>query len=136
MAADRRSGQKGLFSEEPEEAEAITLPNIPEWGQRELLSKEKEVLGFYLSSHPLAEHAEDLATYCSHRCAETAALSNRTDVVVGGLLAAIKFTHTKNPRRGSTATRYAMFDLEDTSGILRCILWPDDFRELRTPGGR
>ena len=49
------------------------------------------------------------------------------ETVAEALLAAIKFSHTKKPRPGSTATKYAMFDLEDTAGIMRCILWPEDF---------
>jgi DNA polymerase-3 subunit alpha len=51
-------------------------------------------------------------------------------VFVGGLLAAIKFSHTKNPRPGSTFTKYAMWDLEDLDGIVRCIMWPEQFAEF------
>jgi DNA polymerase-3 subunit alpha len=50
-------------------------------------------------------------------------------VLVGGMLAAIKFSHTKNPRAGSTNTKYAMWDLEDLEGIVRCIIWPEQFAE-------
>ena len=46
------------------------------------------------------------------------------------MLAAIKFSHTKNPRPGSTNTKYAMWDLEDLDGIVRCILWPEQFAEF------
>ncbi len=102
------------------------LPDVPEWDQRERLAKEKEVLGFYLSSHPLAEHRETLAAYCSHSTREAADLKPRTEVMLGGMLSAIKFSHTKNPKPGSPS-RYAMFDLEDTEGIIRCIVWPDLF---------
>ena len=49
-AATRTNGPRPL---------AKDLPDVPEWDQRDRLAKEKEVLGFYLSSHPLAEHAED-----------------------------------------------------------------------------
>ncbi|MBI2827353.1 MAG: DNA polymerase III subunit alpha [Planctomycetia bacterium] len=128
--ADRRSGQKGLFEDAGEEdaaAPAANLPELAEWTDREKLAGEKEVLGFYLSSHPLAEHEETLTTWCSHSTAEAAALAHRTEVVLGGILSAIKYAHTKNPRAGSTATRYCMFDLEDTTGMLRCILWPEEF---------
>jgi DNA polymerase-3 subunit alpha len=45
------------------------------------------------------------------------------------MLAAIKFSHTKNPRPGSVHTKYAMWDLEDLDGIARCILWPEQFAE-------
>ena len=46
------------------------------------------------------------------------------------MIAAIKFSHTKNPRPGSTHTKYAMWDLEDFDGIVRCILWPEQFAEF------
>jgi len=126
-AADRRSGQLGLFGndEDPSErAGTANLPEVPEWDRRDKLTKEKEVLGFYLSSHPLAEHQQTLSTYCSHTSSEAVALKPRTEVMLGGMLSAIKYSHTKNSRPGSP-TRYATFDLEDTAGTIRCILWPD-----------
>jgi DNA polymerase III subunit alpha len=126
--ADRRSGQKGLFADDDEgPATAVTLPDVPEWNDRERLANEKEVLGFYLSSHPLAEHAATLSAYSSHTTVEAAALPHRTEVFIGGMIAAVKFSNTKNPRPGSTATRYAMFDLEDMHGIMRTIVWPEEF---------
>ena len=128
-AADRRSGQLGLFGDENEQQEpaaALDLPNVPEWDERDKLAKEKEVLGCYLSSHPLAEHRQTLAACCSHTTAQAAELKHRTEVTLGGMLSAIKFANTKNPKPGCP-TRYAMFDLEDTDGIIRCILWPDQF---------
>ncbi|MEX0613395.1 MAG: OB-fold nucleic acid binding domain-containing protein, partial [Pirellulales bacterium] len=44
--------------------------------------------------------------------------------------AAVKFSHTKNPRPGSTDTKYAMWDLEDFDGIVRCIIWPEQFAQF------
>jgi len=132
-AADRRSGQRGLFGGDEEEttsAAATALPNLPEFPEKERLAMEKEVLGFYLTSHPLAEHEAMLRTYCSHTTAQLAKLDHRTEVLVGGMLSAIKFSNTKNPRPGSTNTKYAMWDLEDLDGIMRCILWPEQFAEF------
>lgn len=60
---------------------------------------------------------------------QAAALPNKTEVVLGGMLSAIKHSNTKNPRLGSNVTRYAMFDLEDLVGPMRCILWPEEFTE-------
>jgi DNA polymerase-3 subunit alpha len=137
--ADRRSGQKGLFDSVDEgrsTTAAVKLPDVPEWPEREKLANEKEVLGFYLSSHPLAEHEEALGTFCTHSTVSAANLSARSEVLVGGMLSALKFSHTKNPRPGSTSTKYAMFDLEDLEGVLRCIVWPEEFAryaELVTP---
>jgi len=131
-AADRRSGQRGLFGEEEETptAASTALPNVPEFPEKERLAMEKEVLGFYLTSHPLAEYESILRTYCSHMSVQLAKLEHRTEVLLGGMLAAIKFSHTKNPRPGSTNTKYAMWDLEDLDGIMRCIMWPEQFAEF------
>ena len=128
-ATDRRSGQLGLFGGDDDqrpEAGSTNLPDVPAWDQRERLAKEKEVLGFYLTSHPLAEHQKTLTAYCSHTTVEAAELKHRTEVVLGGMLSAIKLSHTKNPKPGSPS-RYAMFDLEDSEGIMRSIVWPDQF---------
>jgi DNA polymerase III subunit alpha len=107
------------------------LPNLPEFAEKEKLAMEKEVLGFYLTSHPLAQHESILRTYCSHTSVQLSSVEARTEVLVGGMLAALKFSNTKNPRPGSMHTKYAMWDLEDLDGIVRCILWPEQFAEYQ-----
>ena len=84
------------------------------------------MLGFYLSSHPLAEHQQTFAAYCSHTTTQAAELGHRTEAMLGGMISAIKLSNTKNPKPGSPS-RFAMFDLEDTDGIMRCIVWPEQF---------
>ena len=131
--ADRKSGQKGLFDmlgeeEEEENPASADLPDLPELDEKELLTKEKEVLGFYLSSHPLAEFETLLRTYCSNSSKNVGDLEHRTEVVMGGMLAAIKLSYTKNPKPGAPS-KYAMWDLEDLDGIVRCILWPEQFAQ-------
>jgi DNA polymerase-3 subunit alpha len=44
------------------------------------------------------------------------------------MIASIKFSHTKNPQPGKPS-KYAMFDLEDSSGIMRTIIWPEQFAQ-------
>ena len=132
VLADRKSGQKGLFGdEEDDEAGGVPapLPDVPEMEEKELLVLEKEVLGFYLTSHPLAEHEKTLRTFCSHTSTTCGELEHRTEVVMGGMLAAIKFSHTKNPKPGAPS-KYAMWDLEDMDGVMRCILWPEQFAQF------
>jgi len=133
--ADRKSGQKNLFGGFEEDEPAAkkpgnNMPDIPEWEPREKLAGEKECLGFYLSSHPLAEHEETLNTYCTHTTTAAAALSKGAEVILGGMLSSLKFSNTKKPRPGSTATKYVMFDLEDMAGSMRTILWPEEFAEF------
>ncbi len=131
--ADRRSGQKGLFGDAEEDADAkagtANLPEVPEWDERQKLANEKEVLGYYLTSHPLAEKAAEFRSYVSHTTTAAAALPAKAEVVLGGMLSSIKLAHTKNPRPGAPS-RYAMFDLEDMDGLLRCIVWPEQFAEF------
>jgi len=93
-------------------------------------SFEKEVLGYYVHSHPLAEHKELLDTVCTHTTSGLGAVKAKGDVLIGGLVAALKLSNTKQPRPGSTHTRYAMFDLEDMDGLVRSICWPEDYARL------
>lgn len=129
--ADKRAGQKSLFggmeSEEEQDAPAVQMPDIEEFPEREKLMMEKEVLGFYLESHPLAEYEQMLSTYCSHTTNRLGELKERQEVFVGGMLSSIKMSHVKKAKSPTAPTKFANFDLEDMEGAVRCILWPDDF---------
>ena len=131
VQADKRSGQASLFGafEEEEDSQQETaspLPEIDEWPEREKLVNEKEVLGFYLASHPLAEFEGKLASFRTHTIDQLAGVKDRGEVTLGGMISSIKFSHTKNSKPGAP-TKYANFDLEDMQGALRCIVWPKSF---------
>ena len=132
--ADRKSGQKNLFAalDEPQ-AEATApagLPDVPPLTDLEMRSNEKEVLGYYIHSHPLAEYQGLIGAICSHGTGDLAAAKAKDSVVIGGLVAALKLSNTKQSRPGSTHTRYGMFDLEDMDGLVRSICWPEDYARL------
>ncbi len=130
-AADRRSGQKSLFGGDEEEdvADAATssLPDLPEMDKHDMLLAEKEVLGFYLTSHPLQEHDARLARFRTHLSNQLNACRDRESAVLGGMISSIKYSHVKRVRDADSPTKYVMFDLEDMAGSVRCILWPQDF---------
>ncbi len=132
--ADRKCGQVslfGMFEEEPQakaEAQKVVLPEVAAWSDREKLLNEKEVLGFYLESHPMAEFEPKLAAFRSHTTDQLAEVKDRSEVLIGGMIGSIKFAHTKNAKPGMP-TKYANFDLEDMQGVVRCILWPKSFAE-------
>ena len=131
-AADRRSGQKSLFGgmdDDESASDVVPLPDVPEFEDRERLMMEKEVLGFYLRSHPLAEYEKQLSAYASHCTDELSKLPDRTEVILGGMLSSVKFAHTKNARPDAP-TKYVNFDVEDMRGSIRCILWPSGFAEM------
>ncbi|MBL8854340.1 MAG: DNA polymerase III subunit alpha [Planctomycetaceae bacterium] len=129
-AADRRSGQLSLFGDmdEPEaEVASVVLPDLPEWDERVRLNHEKEVLGYYLSSHPLAQFQDKLRKFCSHTTTNLDGVKDREEVFMGGMVASIKMAHVKKVREPGAPTKYAMFDLEDVEGSIRCICWPTDY---------
>ena len=133
VQADKKSGQASLFGafedeEGDEAASQVILPDMEEWPDREKLGYEKEVLGYYLDSHPLAEYETKLATFRTHTTDSLADVKDRGEVILGGMISSIKIAHTKNPKPGQPS-KYANFDLEDMQSGIRCILWPRGFAD-------
>ncbi|WP_425617235.1 DNA polymerase III subunit alpha [Anatilimnocola sp. NA78] len=131
VASDRKSGQKSLFGAFAEEADSkpvVTMPDLPELPAKEMAQAEKEVLGFYLSSHPLDEFKGKLAMYRSHTVNGAKTAAERQEVILGGMLGAFKYGNSKDPKPGKPS-RWVMFDLEDVEGVIRCCLWPEGFVE-------
>ena len=134
--ADRKSGQKNLFDafedSQPTTARPLvkSVTSVLRLTDLEMRSNEKEVLGYYVHSHPLAEYADTLVTVCTHGTLDLGRAQAKSDVVIGGLVAALKLSNVKQPRPGSTHTRYGMFDLEDMDGLVRSICWPEDYVRL------
>jgi DNA polymerase III subunit alpha len=130
--ADRRSGQMNLFEEAPSGSVSDQadqpLPDLPEMPKRIRSAMEKEVLGMFLTEHPMEEYRDRLALFCSHNSSQLKGLKDRSEVVVGGMIAAVKLANTRNPKPGAPS-RYANFDLEDLEGTVRCICWPNRYQE-------
>ena len=102
--------QKNLFGgfEEAAPSPAAGLPEIPEWPDKEKAQGEKEVLGFYLSTHPLAEHRRVLETYRSHTTADIPGLperSGRRPVPLGQCLSTNRTTDAALKQQSSSADR-------------------------------
>ena len=130
---DKLSGQKSLFGGDDtptaKQAAPLSLPDVPELTQSQTLAAEKEVLGFYLTSHPLTEFADKLQLYSTHVSSDLVSLGDKAEVRLGGMISAIKKATTKKPSRNGH-TRYANFDFEDVKGTVRCIMWPEDYARL------
>ena len=136
LASDRQRGQKSLFEElddEPASSEELLaeatrgLPDIPEWDDKERAGNEKEVLGFYLTSHPLVKIEPQLRTFTTHKNGEALRLADRTEVILGGMVSSLKLATTKNSKPGRP-NQYAMFDLEDSDNSIRAIIWPEQYQ--------
>jgi len=127
--ADRRRGQMNMFGGGDDDAGAATatdsLPDLPEWPDAEKLANEKAVLGFYITGHPLARFETVLKTYATHALTDVGKLAADQEIVVGGMMSAVKFASTKKPtRRGNSRMARLMF--EDLSGSIPCVMFPDD----------
>jgi DNA polymerase-3 subunit alpha len=136
LQSDLRSGQKNFFDmfEEGDpkagsQSAAHSLPDIPEWPDSERLKYEKEALDFYFSSHPLAQHEKQLRGFATQRVENLVNLAVNQEVLIGGMLTQIRFQNTKKARNGNT--RYVRCKVEDFTGAVECVMWPDDFVRFR-----
>ncbi|HMP01450.1 MAG TPA: DNA polymerase III subunit alpha, partial [Gemmatales bacterium] len=128
---DRRHGQRHIFElfgeDEPAAATGPRqLPVVADWTDLDRLNHEKEAIGFFLSSHPLAEHEAALSGFSSCQLSQIASLAPNQEVQVGGMIVGLRLTTAKRPSR-SGETRMARFKLEDLSGTVECVMFPDDF---------
>jgi DNA polymerase-3 subunit alpha len=129
--ADQRLGQRNLFEAFVPEANAAadgqkeSLPDVPPWTETDNLKYEKEVLDFYLSSHPLAQNEKLLARYRSHTAEEMKHLTADQETTLAGMFTQIALKNTQKARNGNS--RYFLARIEDMSGSAKCVMWPDDF---------
>jgi DNA polymerase-3 subunit alpha len=127
---DRRRGQMNLFgdgaatSKNNGHAAEDALPDIEEWHETEKLKYEKEVLDFYLSSHPLTPVEKDIQRFATHGVGKLLELTNGTEVLVGGMIGSVRFMNTKSARNGNS--RFVRCTVEDFTGSIECLMWPDD----------
>jgi len=124
---DRMSGQTGLFGgfidAEPT-APAKPLPNVPDWTQREKLRGEKEMIGFYVTGHPLDEYSWKISETKTHDSITLAGLEKGVEVKVCGILTNIQRKRTKEGKP------WASMQLEDWGGSVEIIVFTKQFDEL------
>jgi DNA polymerase-3 subunit alpha len=142
---DRRRGQRGLFDDLEEalgtgsqvngngqgqglDPDGGHLPDVPELADADLLGGEKKALGFYMSSHPLTRHAALLQTLATHRASELAGLPDKTEVILGGMIANVQIRNVQKSRSG--LTRMAKLTFEDLTGSTPAMLWPEEYAKL------
>ena len=135
---DVASGQMNFFggpaSPAAGEPEAGSLPKVRELPQSELLQMEKDLLGFYVSSHPLREHEDAVDAYSTATTAKIKQLGDGADVWIGGLVTAVRHKVAKSGR--SAGQKWAIVELEDLDGKIEGMVFAETFAdvEARTPG--
>lgn len=98
------------------------LPAVPEWSPKGRLKLEREALGFFITGHPLDPWEGRLRRMTDGSIARVRSRAESSKVRLGGVIHTLK---TKNTRKGE---RYATFVLEDRSGTVEVIAWPDTYR--------
>lgn len=122
-AADRLSGQGSLFDLlEGDEDNPLDLvpPDLPEWGKRELLGHEKELLGFYVTGHPVDEFADVIRTFQLDTIDHLAELPEQTATRIGGILTKVDSKRSKKDNR-----LWAIASLEGLEGSIECMIFAD-----------
>jgi DNA polymerase-3 subunit alpha len=128
---DAESGQHGLFGvfqQEDAETNNDKLPNIPDWDEQVRLAAEKEILGFFISGHPLEKYKDKLADLQALRIDEVAAMTKSTGkeetIATAGIIGNVRVQKSK---RGEF---YAQATLEDMSGSIDMIVFPEAYKRL------
>ncbi|MGA3267105.1 MAG: DNA polymerase III subunit alpha [Verrucomicrobiota bacterium] len=128
ITADRQRGQSSLFGALEEKAQAVpeAMSNLPEWPQHELLAHEKELLGFYVTGHPLTPFVPILQKYALANTAKLPELPNRSMTRIGGLVAAVQNGVSKK-----NGKPYSMVTLEDLEGSVQVLCMNENYEKYR-----
>jgi DNA polymerase-3 subunit alpha len=123
---DRANGQVGLFGEvlEHEEAHSVPLPPVPDWSDKEKLAAEKEMLGFWVTGHPLDHYGDKIAELASHDSAQLDGLNKGVEVKLCGVLTGI--TRKRN-REGKP---WVSMTIEDRAGSIDAMVFAASYERL------
>lgn len=125
---DRLSGQGNLFGflEEKGKAFAEATSSLPEWPQSELLAAEKELLGFYVTGHPLTPYLPLLDKYALATTGNLAQFPNRSMTRLGGLITGLQQGISKKSNKP-----YAMVTIEDLEGAVQVLFLNENYDKYR-----
>lgn len=124
----RLAGQDSLFGDGSgtPESSAPALPDCDPPTRAENLSMEKEVMGIYVSDHPLRGHERTLAQNATHSCSSIEELEEGVPVKVAGVISKLRTIVTKKDGR-----RMATAVLEDFSGQVGIVIYPNPYEKFR-----
>jgi len=128
---DAESGQHGLFgvfADETAEEAKDALPNTPDWDEHTRLTAEKEILGFFITGHPMEKYKEKLADLNALSTDDIAGMKKSTakdeNITTAGLISGLRVAKS---RRGEL---WAQAALEDMSGKVELLVFPEAYRKL------
>ena len=117
--------QINLFSDEEELIKVPDLPIIEDWENQEKLSKEKEVLGIYVSGNPLIKYADTIEELSNYDFSEERILKENSVVKIGGAITNFKLHFDKKNQQ------MAFFNLDCLGGQAEAIIFHDAFDKYK-----
>lgn len=126
---DLARNQVSLFGdvEEIKAGNSYGLHDIEEFSEKEKLMFEKELLGFFLTNHPLSQELENLARYISHQLTELEEEKEGTPLKIGGLVSSVKKIITKKSNQ-----EMAFVGIEDATGVtIECVVFPKTYEVMK-----
>lgn len=127
---EKNSGQTSLFAffgAEEETIEKLSYPDVAEWPDRELLEYEKELLGVYVSGHPIGEFLPLLHRFELHSIDNIQAYERFQGVRMGGFITDIANKVT-SPEKKSRP--WAILQVEGLSNKIECLMFPDVYKDF------
>jgi DNA polymerase-3 subunit alpha len=129
---DAELGQHGLFGvfeqDGQGQGESERLPAVPDWDEHERLANEKEVLGFFITGHPLEKYRDKLEDFRALTAEAITAMTSgtgRDEVHAAGIVSGVRVMKS---RKGEL---YAQATLEDMTGTIDAIVFPEAYRRLQ-----
>ncbi len=98
------------------------MPEIPEWPESQILAFERELLGFYVTTHPLSKYEKTLKNYATATTDTLSDFRDQEEVTMGGVIDAVKEIITK---RGD---KMGFLTLQDLSGSCEVVVFPELYR--------
>ncbi|MFH1441939.1 MAG: DNA polymerase III subunit alpha [Candidatus Omnitrophota bacterium] len=126
---DRSKGQLSFFDQDLShdgfKENSINLLQIKEWPEPQVLAFEKEMIGFYITGHPLARYASELKRFTSTHISNLRQHSDEEEIMIVGLIAKIKQTLTRAKQE-----KMAILKLEDLEGSVELLVFPRSFQKV------
>jgi len=127
---DKQRGQMSFFGQtgfDGDKTDAETLPDVPPWAEMQMLTYEKEVLGFYVTSNPLSKYADQIDAYSTCNTSQLASIREGAEVVIGGMISKVRTLITRNGR--AAGQKMAVLELEDLQGRCEVVLFPKAYEQ-------
>ncbi|MBC7529795.1 MAG: DNA polymerase III subunit alpha [Chthonomonadaceae bacterium] len=119
---DMFGGDEGDDAATSASVSTVTIPNVPDFPRDQLLGYEKDLLGLYISDHPLQAYSLAFQKRNCLTISDLNELPDRTEVLIGGIITAMKpFTSKKS------GEPMCFFTLEDMTGNVACTMFPSTF---------